>query len=274
LPDFDFSKPESDTKLEFVHRKLSDADIYFVDNRSDHAEQLDAGFRIAGKAPELWSAETASIKPASYNIADGRTFVPLTLEPWGTVFVVFRHPSKSTSFTAPATTESQLATVPGPWTVSFQPGRGAPESTTLDQLASLTANSDPGVKYFSGISTYTQTIDAPADWFSHGTQIWIDLGKVKELAQVEVNGKPLGTVWHTPFRLDATAALHPGANQLVVKVTNLWPNRMIGDLQPGVTTPITFADVKPYKANSPLTDSGLLGPVQILQITAAPAAGK
>jgi hypothetical protein len=266
-PDFDYSKPEPDAKLEFLHRKLANADIYFVDNRSDRTEHLDATFRVTGKAPELWRAETATMLPASYEIADERTIVPLTLEPWGTVFVVFRHPTKVTSFTAPASAETPLTTVPGPWKVSFQPGRGAPESTTFDQLTSLTTNSDPGVKYFSGVSTYTQSIDAPAAWFEHGAQIWIDLGKVKELAQVEVNGKPLGTVWHTPFRVDATPALHPGVNQLVVKVTNLWPNRMIGDLQPGVTTPITFADVKPYKANSPLTDAGLLGPVQILKIT-------
>ena len=273
-PDFDYSKPEADAKLEFVHRKLADADIYFVDNRSDRAENLGATFRVTGKAPELWRAETAGMKPASYQVADGHTTVPVVLEPWGTVFVIFRHPTKLTSFTAPASTETPLAAAPGPWKVSFQPGRGAPESTTLDRLASLTTNSDPGVKYFSGVSTYTQSIDAPAAWFEHGAQLWIDLGNVKELAQVEVNGKPLGTVWHTPFRVDATTAFHPGANQIVVKVTNLWPNRMIGDLQPGVSTPITFADVKPYKANSPLTDSGLLGPVQILKITATPAAGK
>jgi hypothetical protein len=269
-PDFDTTRPESDTRLEFVHRKLADADLYFVDNRSGHAEQLQATFRVAGKAPELWRAETANMQPVSYEIKDGRTTVPLTLEPWGTVFVVFRHPARASSFTAPSSTETLLATVAGRWKVSFQPGRGAPESTTLDQLASLTGNSDSGVKYFSGVSTYTQTVDAPASWFEHGAHVWIDLGKVKELAQVEVNGKPLGTVWHTPFRVDATEALHPGVNQLVVKVTNLWPNRMIGDLQPGVTTPISFADVKPYKADSPLTESGLLGPVQILAVTTTP----
>ncbi len=273
-PDFDFTRPESDTRLEFLHRKLAGADIYFVDNRSDRAEKLDATFRVTGKAPELWRAETGSMKPATYTTEAGRTTVPLTLEPWGTVFVVFRKPSSAPAFTAPALTETQLATVSGPWAISFQPGRGAPESITLDQLASWTTNADPGVKYFSGVGTYTQTINAPADWFAHGAQVWIDLGNVKDLAAVEVNGKPLGTVWHQPFRVDATAALHPGVNKLTVKVTNLWPNRMIGDLQPGVTTPITFADVKPYKANSPLIDSGLLGPVQIVRISTASGAGK
>ncbi|MGD0893765.1 MAG: glycosyl hydrolase [Terracidiphilus sp.] len=269
-PDFEYTRPEPDTRLEFVHRKLADADVYFVDNRSDRTEQVDATFRVAGKAPDLWRAETASITPATYRSEDGRTTVPLKLEPWGTVFVVFRKPTAAVSYTAPAATETLLATVAGPWTVNFQAGRGAPATFQLDHLASWTVNADTGVKYFSGTGTYTRTIDAPAAWFAHGAQIWIDLGSVKELASVEVNGKPVGTVWHTPFRVEATPALHPGANQLVVKVTNLWPNRMIGDQQPGVTNPITFADVKPYKATSPLIDSGLLGPVQIERFEMTP----
>ena len=89
-PDFDYTKPESDTRLLFVHRKLADGDLYFVDNRNDRDETVDATFRVTGKAPELWHAETGKSEPVSYHIADGRTTVPLHLEPWGTVFVVFR----------------------------------------------------------------------------------------------------------------------------------------------------------------------------------------
>jgi hypothetical protein len=88
---------------------------------------------------------------------------------------------------------------------------------------------------------------------------------VKNLAEVTVNGNPLGIVWHMPFRVDATSALKPGANQLTVKVTNAWVNRMIGDEQPGTTTKYTFADVKPYDAKSPLLPSGLLGPVAVVR---------
>ena len=77
-----------------------------------------------------------------------------------------------------------------------------------------------------------------------------------------MNGKPLGVVWHTPYRVDTTTALKPGANEVSIKVTNAWVNRLIGDEQPNATK-ITFADVKPYKANSPLLPSGLLGPVRL-----------
>lgn len=263
-PDFDYSKPESDTHLEFVHRRLADGDLYFVDNRSDRAEQVDATFRVTGKEPELWRAETGSVEPVSYEIANGRTTVPLKLEPWGTVFVVFRKPATATSRTLAAATETELATVEGPWHLSFQPDRGAPAAITLQKLSAWNDNSEPGVKYFSGTAAYSKTIDAPAQWFKNGNHLWLDLGAVKNLAEVIVNGKSLGVVWHDPYRVDVTAALKPGANQLTIKVTNAWVNRLIGDAQPDVTQKITFTTFKPYRATSPLQPSGLLGPVRVI----------
>ena len=263
--DFEYTKPENDTRLEFVHRQLPDADLYFIDNRSDRPEQVQATFRIAGKEAELWRAETGRAEPASFNIASGRTTVPLNLEPWGSVFVVFRKPTKSTSHTLPAEQKMQLATLDGTWKVDFQAGRGAPDSITVDKLASWTESSDQGVKYFSGIGTYTKTITASTDWLAKGSHVWIDLGDVKNLAEVSVNGKSLGIVWHTPYRVDVTSALKPGDNQLVVKVVNAWVNRLIGDQQPGATK-YTFADVKPYRANSPLLASGLIGPVTVYSV--------
>jgi hypothetical protein len=266
-PDFEHSKPDSNTRISFVHRTLRGADIYFVDNRNDRAETIDATFRITGKTPELWHAETGKSEPASYQIADGRTTVPLQLEPWGTVFVVFRKATDATSRSLPKVVETQLTTVSGPWDLSFQPGRGAPPSVTLDKLISWNDSEDKGVKYFSGIGTYTKTIQAPAEWFKPGATLWIDLGEVKNLAEVAVNGKPLGVVWHAPYRVNATGALKAGSNEITIKVVNAWVNRLIGDQQPDATTKYTFADVKPYKANSPLLPSGLLGPVRVYSAT-------
>jgi hypothetical protein len=266
-PDFDYTKPENDTHILFVHRKLADGDVYFVNNRRDRSETVDASFRVTGKAPELWYAETGKSEPVSFKIADGRTTVPLKLEPWGTVFVVFRKATHETARTLPVETEKQLLAVEGPWTVAFQADRGAPQSITLDKLASWSENTDAGVKYFSGTGAYTKTITASPEWFKKGAHVWIDLGDVKNMAEVTVNGKPLGTVWHAPYRVDATAALKPGANQISVKVTNAWVNRIIGDQQPGATK-ITFTTVKPYKATSKLLPSGLLGPVNVYSVAA------
>jgi hypothetical protein len=266
-PDFDYTKTESDARIQFLHRRLPESDIYFVDNRKDRDETVEASFRIIGKAPELWHAETGESEPVSFRISDGRTIVPLHLEPWGTVFVVFRKPTVEISRTLPKATETKLAAVDGAWKVSFQPDRGAPSSITLSKLSSWSDNADAGVKYFSGMGTYTQTVEASESWFERGAHFWLDLGDVKNLAEVTVNRKNLGVVWHAPYRIDVTSALKPGANELNIKVTNAWVNRLIGDEQPGAIK-YTFADVKPYKADSPLLASGLLGPVALVRAEA------
>ncbi|ADV83038.1 glycosyl hydrolase [Terriglobus saanensis] len=266
-PDFDYTKPGADTRLLFVHRRLADGDVYFVDNRSDHPASVDASFRVAGKVPQLWHAETGKSEPVSYAIADGHTTVPLKLEPWGTVFVVFREKSKAMSYTVPATHETELAILDGHWDLSFQPDRGAPATASFESLISWPDSSDAGIKYFSGTGTYSKTINASADWLRKNTQIWLDLGDVKNIAEVTLNGKSLGQVWHAPYRVNLTSALKPGKNELSVKVTNAWVNRLIGDQQSDAKVKYTFADVKPYKANSPLLPSGLLGPVKIYGVS-------
>ena len=272
-PDFDHTMPESDTRIVFVHRKLADGDIYFLDNRNDRDETVNASFRVTGKAPELWHAETGNSETVSYKIADGHTTVPLHLERWGTVFVVFRSPATMPTRTLPMVMETRLATIDGSWKVIFQENRGAPASIKLDKLTSWSDSTDAGVKYFSGTGTYTKTIEAPADWFKPGTRIWVDLGDVKNLAEVSVNGTSLGTVWHAPFRVDVTKVLKAGSNELTVKVINAWVNRLIGDQQPKATK-YTFADVAPYTADSVLLPSGLLGPVEVVRATVSrPSSG-
>ena len=262
-PDFDYTKPEADTRILFVHRRLADGDLYFVDNRGDREASVDATFRVSGKEPELWRAETGSRAPLSYSVSGGRTTVPLRLEPWGTAFVVFRKDTTADSRTVPGTSETVLATLEGPWAVAFQPGRGAPAGATFPSLTSWSESADTGSRYFSGTGTYTRTVDVPQAWIVKGERLWLDLGDVKNLAEVLVNGKSLGVVWHAPYRVDVTDALSAGANELSVKVTNSWVNRLIGDEQPGTRVKYTFADVEPYKANSPLMASGLLGPGRV-----------
>jgi hypothetical protein len=264
-PDFAYRKPEGGANLLFVHRKLADGELYFVDNRDNRAESVEATFRVQGKAADLWHADTGQTEPASYRSAGGRTTVPLRLDPYEAVFVVFRQPATRPSRTLPPVVDTPLATVEGPWDVSFQPDRGAPARITLDHLTSWSENADPGVKYFSGHGTYTKTVQAPAEWFSAGSRLWLDLGDVRNLAEVMVNGQPLGIVWKAPFRVDVTGALKPGANQLTVAVTDLWVNRLIGDQQPVDTRKYTFTTQRFYQADSPLLPSGLLGPVRVVR---------
>ncbi len=264
-PDFEYAKPQPDTTLLFVHRKLPDGEVYWVNNRANRNENLDATFRVTGKAAEIWHAQTGRTEPASYKIAGGRTTVALRLEPADAVFVVFRKAAAAPSRTVPVPVETALATVEGPWEVSFQAERGAPAKITLPQLTSWHENADAGVKYFSGAGTYTKSIQAPPEWFKSGTRLLIDLGDTKNLAEVTVNGKPLGILWKTPFQVDVTSALKPGANALQIKVTNLWVNRLIGDQQPDAAKKYTYTTQQFYRADSRLLPSGLLGPVRIVR---------
>ena len=264
-PDFDYTKPQPDTSLFFVHRKLADGEIYWVSNTNDRVETLEATFRVEGKAPELWHPDAGVTEPAPYRIANGRTSVPLRLEPHDAVFVVFRQASASPSRTLPQRVETPLATVEGPWEVAFQANRGAPARISLNTLSSWSESADPGVKYFSGTGTYARTIQAPEDWFQTGARLWLDLGNVKNLAEVSVNGAPLGILWKTPFRVDVTSALKPGANTIEIKVTNLWVNRLVGDQQPDAAKRYTYTARQFYQADSPLLPSGLLGPVRVVR---------
>jgi hypothetical protein len=111
-------------------------------------------------------------------------------------------------------------------------------------------------------------VDAPADWLARGARVWLDLGDVKNLAEVVVNGRSLGIAWKKPFRVDVTDALKPGANSVEIRVTNLWVNRLIGDQQPGVATKVTYTTMSFYNASSRLLPSGLLGPVRVVRETA------
>ena len=270
LPDFEYNRPEVDTFLAWIHRHSSDADIYFVANRRARAEDVEVSFRVEGKAAELWHPDTGEIEPSEYRIANGRTTVPLHLDPWGSVFVVFRHPATEPSRSLPHPVRTVVTTVEGSWDVSFPPSWGAPPSIRLEGLTSWTKHPDDGVKYFSGTATYTKKLEAPRDWFRPGTKLVLDLGEVKEIAEVSVNGKPLGILWKPPFQADVTATLKPGRNHLEVKITNLWINRLVGDLQPSAKEKYTFITFQHYTKDAPLLDSGLLGPVRLLRVTSRP----
>ncbi len=239
-PDFEHNMPEYDTDLVWIHRRDGDRDIYFVANQKDRAEDVATSFRVVGKEVEFWHADTGLTEPAGYAIEAGRTMVPLHLDPGGSVFVVFQHPTSVPTRTLLNGVSTELATLMGPWQISFPPDRGAPSQIRLDKLISWTNSSEDGVKYFSGTATYSKDIVAPPAWFKPGAKLVLDLGAVKEIAEISVNGKSLGEIlWKPPYRADITPDLKPGKNHVEIKITNLWPNRIIGDEQGNVTKRIS-----------------------------------
>ena len=176
--------------------------------------------------------------------------------------------------------------ITGGWDLSFPPHWGAPASVRLEKLISWSDHADAGVRYFSGTATYEKAIEISADHLQAGRELWLDLGAVKNFAEVSLNGQNFGVLWKPPFRVNLTAAAKPGVNKLVVKVTNLWPNRLIGDEQlpddrewngkqlkewpqwfldgkPSPTGRLTFTTWHHWKKDDALLESGLLGPVML-----------
>lgn len=254
----------TDATVLHLHRKLADGDAYFLSSRSDKPVDLTAAFRVTGKLPEIWDAVTGTTRAVSYQTKNGGTEVKLSLPANGSLFVVFRKPAKAQALALRPHVETTIATIGSNWTIAFQPGRGAPASMTQNGLAAWNDNTDPGVKYFSGEGTYTTTFSMPSK--RKGAHYVLDLGSVKELAEVTLNGKSVGSVWTMPFTLNITKALKPGKNVLKVKVANLWVNRLIGDAQPDTKQKYTHTIIQTYRADAPLRPSGLLGPVTIQRV--------
>ena len=157
--------------------------------------------------------------------------------------------------------EAQLLT--SGWTLDFPPNWGAPAHVDVPTLKSWTEFADPGIRYFSGTATYRTTIHIEADQLVSGCELWLDLGDVYEVARIRINDTSLTPAWKHPYAARVDTYLHPGNNALEVEVTNLWPNRLIGDAQPGVTHRYTWTNIKKFTASSPLLPSGMLGPVSL-----------
>lgn len=293
-PDFAWQTTVPDAEVLYIHRRIGDAEVYFVSNQKNRAEAVDVTFRVGNRAPELWDAATGEIRALpDFRVEGDSVRVPLRLDPNGSAFVVFhgdRKPAAGKNWPELATTQ----TIAGPWQVSFPPNLGAPVSATFDKLISFTDRPESGIQFFSGTATYEKQIEMPAGQLGTGRELYLDLGEVDVMAEVELNGKNLGILWKPPFRVRVDGAAKAGANRLVVRVTNLWRNRMIGDAaisaddvewkakgkkgaypakwpdwlvqgKPRPSGRIAFCTRKDvYEKNDPLLPSGLIGPVTLL----------
>jgi len=280
LPDFEYKGNDAQTALDYIHRRDGETDIYFVANKSNRLEKVDCTFRVAGKAPEIWNAATGFRQFArAYKESGGRTTVPLELPPYGSTFVVFRDAAAAHPPVAADNTIEfrKLADLTGPWTVHFPVGTSAPEkddrdmresstrAVVFERLISWTEHEDPGIRFYSGTASYRKTIVMPEEWFKEPKRaLWLDLGSLRELAEVWVNGQSLGVLWAPPWRVEITPAAKSGTNTLQVEVVNFWPNRIIGDQFLPSEKRFTRTNIRKLTRDTPLMTSGLLGPVSIL----------
>ena len=263
-------KTPADTPLRFVHRRTSDADIFFVVNRASNDVEVPVTFRIKGRSPELWDPDTGVMEPAVCKETDSGVQVPVRLAALGATFLVFREKTaltKSNTGKAPAASLEPIE-ISGPWQVEFPKGSGAPPKATFPTLKSWTEMQEPGIRHFSGIVTYRTMFQCPASVAKSGAAVWLDLGQVVEVCEVRLNGKLLGTAWHPPYRFRLAGILRSGENQLEIRVANLWQNRLIGDaLLPRAQRVSRMFPESQYDLlrSKGLLESGLLGPVRILE---------
>jgi len=300
LPDEGFSELFAADKLKpdfqgegikWIHRRNSDADIYFLANSKRQLVKQECTFRITGKIPELWNPETGEAFDLSdVRQVDGRTTVTLQFEPWQSWFVIFRdNPTVAHSKSNPFVSWKTVQDITGSWSVNFDPDWGSKETLNIDTLSSWSQHPDPLVKYYSGTAAYNRIFEfSKPEMLNARSRYCLDLGKVEVMARVIVNGKDCGIAWKPPYRIDITEALRAGKNKLKIEVVNTWVNRLVGDEhleldaiwednstfvnwpdwfkqgRPSPTGRYTFTAVRHYKKESPLMPSGLLGPVRIL----------
>lgn len=267
-PDFEYARG-LDARVDWIHRRTAGADLYYVVNSTDRALDFAARFRVAGREAELWHPETGVIQRTAFTITGSRTVVPLRLAERQAVFVVFRRPATEWRPLAAAVPAETLATLDGPWDLTFPAGLGAPAQVQLPRAGPWSAHADPGVKFFSGTATYAITVAAPREWFQAGTALALDLGGVGDLAEVVVNGRRLPLLWQAPWRVDVTGALQPGDNRIEIRVTNQWTNRLAGDRELPAGRKV-LGDPGPVfggagRTPPPPPESGLFGPVRLLR---------
>jgi hypothetical protein len=156
-----------------------------------------------------------------------------------------------------------VAEVAGPWQVTFDPNWGGPDKpVTFTTLEDWSKSEEKGIKYYSGSATYKKSFECPS--LAKNRRVYLDLGVVKDLAEVSLNGKKLGTVWCAPWRIEITDAVRAGSNDLELVVVNQWVNRLIGDSEVPQKERVTWTTHNPYNSQSTLRPSGLLGPVRVV----------
>lgn len=254
---------DSHKPFAFIHRTLPGKEIYFVSNQSDQPQELQPQFRVTGMQAEIWNPVTAERMRLDVQDDGQLSTASLHLEGNESAFIVFSQEADSTLTAYSPAPEQTLLTIATPWKVTFQEGmRGPQEGCVMDTLLAWNESQDERIRYFSGTATYTNTFKLKRE---PQQPVWLDLGRVMVMARVYVNDQYAGGVWTPPYRLNVSHLLRKGANTLRVEVVNNWQNRLIGDQKLPEPERPTWTSVNPWHADSPLQESGLIGPVRLLQ---------
>lgn len=286
-------------QLQSIHRRDGAMDSYFVANLAWAAGRVVCSFPIVDKQPELWDPVANTVRTLhNFKLTQDAIHLPLDFQETQSYFVIFRDPLLMKANAGTAALDfpelKEVTTLAGPWQVRFDPRWGGPQSIEFPALLDWTSHTDPGIKYYSGTATYKKEVAISAQIAAR--RAYLDLGTVKHIAEVRINGKELGVVWTAPWRVDITGAVKNGINRIEIEVTNVWANRLIGDEQhpadlvwePSAPEAfsgyylkefpewflkneprpskqrLTFTTWNYFEKDSPLERSGLMGPVRLL----------
>ena len=255
------------SNLDYIHRFDGTNDIYFLANHSSNALTAQVSFRVGYKAPELWNPVTGEHRFAdSFEFESDRIRMPLSFEPFGSWFVLFR---VEASHHLPVADSNGFAgtflqSVEGPWKVHFDPKWGGPTNVEFKTLENWTARPEPGIHFYSGTAVYEKEFvwTMPRE---PGRKRFLEIGPVHEIAEVKLNGKSCGIVWCPPWRVPVEGVLQTGTNRLEIEVVNFWPNRLVGDAGVAPKKRLTHTNIRNISSSTHLMDSGLMGPVRMIQ---------
>jgi hypothetical protein len=251
------------SEILFTHRKTDKAHIYFVANHKNRPEKSVFTFRVGNLQPELWDPTTGKTRELpNYNTDGKSTSIPLEFYPNQSYLIIFRNPAVTKQVSVP----NFPSLIPKQdlsrhWTVHFDPQWGGPETIIFDSLTDWRINSNAGIKYYSGTARYEKEFEIST---TKGEKLILSLGDVANIARVKINDKPVGNVWCKPWQTDISAFIKNGKNKLEIEVANQWVNRLIGDSMLPEDQKVAFTTFNNLSEETPLTVSGLLGPVQIL----------
>lgn len=250
----------------FIHRRTHETDVYMVSNQSNQTIRIEPRFRVSGKAPRLWDAVTGATRAlGQFTAIDATTTVPLVLAPLQSHFIVFQSSAATPSGSPNFPEQKELGVINTPWQVNFLDKKRGPQQPVLfPALTDWTQHSQDAIRYYAGKAIYTNSFTAPAA--AKNQRIMLDLGDVKVMAKVNLNGQYAGGLWTAPWQLDITDLLKPGENGLEIEVVNTWVNRLIGDSRLPEAQRSTWTNFNPYKPDSPLEPSGLKGPVRLMGV--------
>jgi hypothetical protein len=287
-PDVHFQSNQNDT-IDYIHRRTTDADIYFIRNKKAEAITGTCTFRVKGRQPEWWNAETGkTIQITTFSTSKEGTTIPLNLAAQESAFIVFRKAlapaakgeegkdSNGIIYTTKGIVKTFQKTsrpnpvIKGPWEVRFEHRGTTPVADTVQDLTSWHTSANQAVRHFSGQAAYYNSFEIAATDLKKDAVLLLSLNKVREIAEVYLNGKRLGLHWHPSQVFALTHELRPGKNYLVIELVNSINNALIGDagrpkeyrqMRSNIAR-LPNAWQKPF-AEAGLIEAGLIGPVTL-----------